>query len=518
MNDERAGGDSVAQLGTPVPQRASRLLGKLAGRRWLERRGRPIRLVCTEEGLRQLRQGLLPPDDPRGLEHARIAFLGRGRAGKALELYLHTVLPTAEYTAQGPARAELSPRCILETFHQFAESGLPVYLHAHSHPFTDKASFSATDDRYLGRGWRSLKNFLWNTGRQRDLLYVRLVYGREEAGFTAEVTDGRGHILGRVSEVKLVGPSGIRFIPSFRDKGHEAAPAAANLFDRNIRFLGEEAQRRLHGLRLAVCGAGGVGSQVVAQALGLGFRHIAVIDPDRVEASNLNRLVGARRADVGRPKVKVLARQVRRFDPTVRVRPVVARVQEERARRAIVAADIIVAAVDSDAARLHLQILAARHLKPLLDLGSGIIGDPRSGALRAMGGQARLYVPGGPCLLCQGLNPDADDEIDRRLRRAVGYVSGLAVQEAPPSAVTVNAVTVGLGMDLLLRYLTGFAGAPHYVRYDLLGYGFRALPFTRRPDCPICGEEGVEAMGDEEAVALSPSTGTELLFPQPGEA
>jgi len=474
--------------------------------------------VCTEEAFAQLRQGLLPPNDPEALEHARIAFLGRGRAGKVLELYLHTLLPPGEYAAQSPATVELSTRYILETFHRFAESGLAGYLHAHSHPFTPYASFSGIDDRYLGQGWRSLSNFLKNTRQERDFLYLRLVYGRDEGGFTGEVVDAKGRVLGLVSEVKVVGPSGVRFIPSFRHRGLAAASGPEELFERNVRFLGREAQARLHRLRLAICGSGGVGSLAVTQACGLGFRHIVLVDHDTVEASNLNRLIGARRADVGRPKVKVLARQVRRFDPAIRVRPVMARVQEEKARRAILAADVIVAAVDSDAARLHLQVLAARYLKPLLDMGSGMVVEAGSGRLRAMGGQARLYVPGGPCLLCQGLNPDAEEEIDRHLRRAVGYVSGLDPQEAPPSAVTINAVTVGVGMDLLVRYLTGFAEAARYVRYDLLSYNFALLPFARRPDCPMCGDEGVEALGDEEAPAISPSTapqfGFQLLEPE----
>jgi hypothetical protein len=161
----------------------------------------------------------------------------------------------------------------------------------------------------------------------------------------------------------------------------------------------------------------------------------------------------------------------------------------------VIDGDIIVNALDDDGARMEAQILAARYLKPLLDLGAGIHLDAAR-AVRTMGGQVIFYVPGGPCLLCQGLDPSGivSEEI-RGVHRAVGYVQG--TNETPASVVTINAVIAGIGMDILTRYLTGFAPAQAYLQYDFLKHASRELRFRKRPDCPICGETGIEGKGDE---------------------
>jgi molybdopterin/thiamine biosynthesis adenylyltransferase len=267
-----------------------------------------------------------------------------------------------------------------------------------------------------------------------------------------------------------------------------------------VRFLGEEGQAKIHQTHLAICGVGGLGSFVVAHARGLGFKRITVIDPDRVEETNLNRLWGATPKDLGKPKVRVMARELKRFN--IEVEPIFAGVQDELAQRAILEADVIVSCFDNDAARLEAQILAARYLKPLMDLGAGIILDEQK-RVREMGGQIAFYFPGGPCLLCQGLDPAkiVSDEI-REVQRAVGYIVG--TPETPPAVITLNSVIAGLGMDLLTRYLTGFAPVASYLKFDLLRHQALGLNFRKRLNCPICGEEGVEGKGDELEEPLPP--------------
>ena len=75
--------------------------------------------------------------------------------------------------------------------------------------------------------------------------------------------------------------------------------------DRQVRAFGEPGQRLLRRLHFAVIGAGGTGSLVCQQLAHLGASCITVVDPDLVEETNLNRLVGSIPSDVGRPKVEV---------------------------------------------------------------------------------------------------------------------------------------------------------------------------------------------------------------------
>src|SRR6266568_7826983 len=67
-----------------------------------------------------------------------------------------------------------------------------------------------------------------------------------------------------------------------------------NRFERQIRLFGKDGQDKLARLRACIVGVGGLGSHLVQQFALLGLGRITVIDPDIVEISNMNRLIGAR--------------------------------------------------------------------------------------------------------------------------------------------------------------------------------------------------------------------------------
>ena len=66
---------------------------------------------------------------------------------------------------------------------------------------------------------------------------------------------------------------------------------------------------------VVIVGLGGLGSFAAVECARLGIGALILIDPDRVEASNLNRLVAATDADVGRAKVDVYAALVHSISP-----------------------------------------------------------------------------------------------------------------------------------------------------------------------------------------------------------
>jgi molybdopterin/thiamine biosynthesis adenylyltransferase len=455
----------------------------------------PARLVLREADMERLRSHLLQEDKK---ERAAFAFLGiRGR-DNLLELYVHRLLlpEDSDYYEQHEMVVEPKPEFVLQTFSQFAQGRVLGFLHTHSHPFCGNASFSSIDNHYFPGMVRSFKHYLLLAGKERNFLFATMVWGQREGGFSAHCFSPAGSVIANIEELNVVGKHGIRVIPTFsvaQKRDNEPIPGQ---FQRQVEFLGEEGQRLIQKTHLAVCGVGGLGSLVIACAKGLGFREITLIDPDILEESNLNRFQGATKKDIGRPKAAVVAEAVNRFDPSIKVNAIAAAVEEEKARQGLVAADFIINCLDDDGARLEAQIIAALYLKPLLDLGSGIILEKGTRAVREMGGQATLYFPGGACLLCQGLDPTTiiPREI-HEVQRAVGYIAG--TEETPASVVTLNAVIAGVGLQTTINYLTGFAPAPSYIKYDLLRHETMQLNFTKRPACPICGNEGIEGRGEE---------------------
>lgn len=457
-----------------------------------------VRLVLREADYRALREHLLG-----GYPREEAAFLLAGhRLGREhLDLYVQRLfLPEqGDHQSQGLAEVELRPNYVLQVFSAFKQSKAFGLLHVHTHPFSLRARFSPVDERYLPPVASDLAQYLRLSGAFRPFLYGRLVWGKEEVGFQADCFGPDGRLAGRVEEIRVVGPSGLRIL---RPNGcSRLSPHLLQQLDRNVRLLGEEGQERLSRTHLGLCGLGGLGSLVLFYAKGLGFRRFTLVDHDRVEETNLNRLWGATVKDVGRPKVEVLRRALLRHDPGLQVTAVPKRVQTEEAREALLEADVLVGCVDDDGARLELQVLAARHLKPLMDLGAGIVVE--EGCVKEMGGQIVFYFPGGPCLLCQGLDPSRIVSPDvAEVHRAMGYVQGSS--QTTTAVVTLNAVLAGLATDLLVRYLTGFSPIPRYLKVDLLSLATQEMHFVRRSSCPICGAEGVEGKGVQEEAPLPP--------------
>ena len=96
--------------------------------------------------------------------------------------------------------------------------------------------------------------------------------------------------------------------------------SVANDFSRQS-FLGSDSARKLEQTRVTIVGLGGGGSHIAQQLAHVGVGSFRLIDPQAIEASNLNRVVGATQAEVeaNRPKVEILRRLIREIRPNANV-------------------------------------------------------------------------------------------------------------------------------------------------------------------------------------------------------
>ena len=82
---------------------------------------------------------------------------------------------------------------------------------------------------------------------------------------------------------------------------------------------GTEAQNKISRLKIGIVGLGSIGC-IVAEALSrIGVAQIVLVDPDRVERHNLDRLLYATIRDIGRLKVNVATRAIQRNSTCGRV-------------------------------------------------------------------------------------------------------------------------------------------------------------------------------------------------------
>lgn len=88
-----------------------------------------------------------------------------------------------------------------------------------------------------------------------------------------------------------------------------------NEFSREKLLLGEEAMERLKNTSVAVLGVGGVGSYTAEALARGGIGHIALIDNDTVNITNINRQLIALHSTLGQNKTEVAKKRIHDINP-----------------------------------------------------------------------------------------------------------------------------------------------------------------------------------------------------------
>ncbi|CAB1128840.1 ThiF domain-containing protein [Candidatus Hydrogenisulfobacillus filiaventi] len=220
--------------------------------------------------------------------------------------------------------------------------------------------------------------------------------------------------------------------------------------------------RRLAAARVAIIGMGGLGNAAAQYLAAQGVGQLLLLDPDRVEASNLGRQVLFDPTQVGLPKVEAAAARLSRQNPACMIRPV-ARAFTAVDGFAPGEVDLILDGTDNGATREVLNRVAVETGIPVIFAG-------------AVGYEALVYgvgAGGRPCLQC-AFGPV--QEADRSCARdgILGPVVGLAgVLQA------VEALKVLLEV-----------GEPPWGRlwsWDLFHDHARVVRMPPREDCAVCG-------------------------------
>lgn len=375
---------------------------------------------------------------------------------------------------------------LLPVFNEARRSGLCV-IEAHTHPF-GPPGFSRTDRQ----GLREITAYAFRTLPGRP--YGALVWADDALGGEWFSPDGA------TGSIERIGVAAERLL--------DATPTPPTLLHRNsnvharqVLWLGEAVQDQIRRMRVAVVGCGGTGSLVVQQLTYLGFDDLVLIDDDIVDDTNLNRLVTATPADIGRLKVDVARELVLRQTPTAAVGAIDHDLRSLEALDRLKTVDLIFGCVDNDGARLVLNELAVAYRVPYVDIGTGIH-PAQAGSPPVVGGRVAIVRPGSACLSCLG-QIDVDEaryflssRAEQKRARALGYVSG--VDLPAPAVISLNSLAVSVAIQELLIWLAGTR--PPYPLSDIDGLGqMKPLPGPwvtprRQPlqqnSCVVCARSG----------------------------
>jgi hypothetical protein len=207
-------------------------------------------------------------------------------------------------------------------------------------------------------------------------------------------------------------------------------------------FLGQNSQQQIEQTTIGIAGLGGGGSHVAQQLAHLGFLKFRLFDRDRIEDTNLNRLIGGTQRDVDEAtlKVEIAKRVIMGIRPQAVVETIPAFWQDKP--EALKACDLVFGCVDGYDQRRQLEATCRRYLIPLIDVGMDVVAPP--GAAPEISGQVILSMPGEPCMACMGfLHPAA------LAKEAAKYGdAGSNPQVVWPNGVLAS-TAVGVAIDLV---------------------------------------------------------------------
>lgn len=161
--------------------------------------------------------------------------------------------------------------------------------------------------------------------------------------------------------------------------------------------IGREGQQRLRASSALIIGAGGLGAASSAALVAAGVGRIGIVEPDRVELSNLQRQTLYETADIGQPKAFAAEARLSELNPDCKIETHVTKLDEGNAHALISDYDIVVDGTDNFAARFVLNEVCMRTKKTWIH--AAMVGfDARIATFRPHEGGAcyRCMVPDMP--------------------------------------------------------------------------------------------------------------------------
>jgi len=409
-----------------------------------------IKLRLTQTDHRTLMAHLLPGD---GMEAVAVALCGRRRSETHHCLTVRRVVPIPydECKVRAPDRVTWSTQRLVPLLEEAAKRDLGI-LKIHSHP-GGFANFSSIDDASDKDLFNSV--FGWTDSAFPHASAVMLPQGRMfgRAILPDGVFQPLDSILVPGDDLNFWVPEGGGRLPSFAQ--------------RHTQLFGAGTIHRLREMSIAVIGCSGTGSPVIEQLARLGVGRLVIVDPDRVEEKNLNRILNATREDayLKRLKVEVMARAIAVMGFGTELDIIAEDLATPRAIRAVAECDVVFGCMDGVEGRHLLNRLAAFYVLPYFDLGVKLEADGQGGVKEACG--AVHYIrPDGATLQDRKVY-NADQLKAAGLRRTdpkayrehvkAGYIRGIA--EDRPAVISIN-------MQMASTAINEFLARLHPYRYD----------------------------------------------------
>ena len=398
-----------------------------------------------------LQKHLYPGD---GKEAVAIAICGRQKSKAQTRLLVYELIPIPynHCSIREPYLVKWSTEAFIPHLEKAAKKGLGI-LKIHSHPNGYKA-FSNTDDISDNELFESI--FGWMDDEEPHASAIMLpdgeIFGRV---FQSDLT----HQL--LDKINVVGDD-----LTYWTKSKFAG--VADFAIRTAQAFGEGTTNKLKELKIGIVGCSGTGSPLIEQLVRLGVGELLLIDPDKVEKKNLNRIVNSTMNDAigGLYKVDVIQRAIDRIGLGTIVSVFKSNIYENtEIINELAGCDIIFGCVDSVDGRHLLNQIATFYLVPYFDLGVKLTSDGKGGINQIMG-TVHYIQPGLSSLRTRGVYTDEDLRAASMYRTDIdyyheqkksGYIVDITVDS--PAVISINTQVASMAVNEFLARV-------HPYRYD----------------------------------------------------
>ncbi|MGY3388320.1 molybdopterin/thiamine biosynthesis adenylyltransferase [Bradyrhizobium sp. USDA 3311] len=396
-----------------------------------------------------------------------------------------------------PISLRINMRKFTEVYFRCEKEGLELGF-VHGHP-SGHLQFSPKDDeneRNIMRG------FVGSNGPQSMLVAMVLCDGkwiaRVRRGEHPQAVEGVRHISCLGEYLTLHGVPG-------------DAPTT-EILKRQEAAFGKPFNKKLQSLRVVVVGAGGTGSSAATLLARAGVGELIIIDGDDLEETNLNRVRGHRRHDLGHNKAKILASYIDSLGLTVSVSWIGQYLDESpNAVDALSSADVVFGCTDDVAGRDILNQALYYYAFAYIDTGlTGKIDidSENEPYLRDHRGRVSCILPeSGSCLRCQRVVTEMklkyEQAINERpelaaldaetLEREYYLVGG---GEQAPGVGPFTSATADSAVATLMDLVKPFRKLPSDLRRDNIWHDFiheavHSNEPVDDPDCIYCRQHAI---------------------------
>jgi adenylyltransferase/sulfurtransferase len=224
--------------------------------------------------------------------------------------------------------------------------------------------------------------------------------------------------------------------------------------------IGAEGQKKLAESSVLVVGAGGLGAPVLQYLVAAGIGRIAIMDPDTVSETNLNRQILYGEQDLGKQKAGIATERLKQLNSEIELIPIHEPLTAENADSRVQGYSALALCTDNLKARLNANRACVKNNIPYVD-----------GAVGHWSGTIITILPGEtPCYECIHGHTAQTDETIPILGAMAGWTG---------SAQALAVIRLLLGTDDPSRGTIIFLNGKE-VTTEL-------IPIARNPNCPVCG-------------------------------